>query len=197
MILIRTATEDDAEELLAIYAPYVEQTAITFEYDVPSEDEFRKRISHTLEKYPYLVAEENGKIAGYAYVSPFKERAAYDWSVETSIYVDMAQKRKGIGRLLYDRLEEILKKQGILNVNACIGYPQIDDEYLTKDSVHFHERLGYHMVGTFHQCGYKFGRWYDMVWMEKFIGEHSTQGNQPDVIPFGNITGSVDTSPRS
>lgn len=197
MISIRTATEDDAEELLAIYAPYVEQTAITFEYDVPSEDEFRKRISHTLEKYPYLVAEENGKIAGYAYVSPFKERAAYDWSVETSIYVDMAQKRKGIGRLLYDRLEEILKKQGILNVNACIGYPQIDDEYLTKDSVHFHERLGYHMVGTFHQCGYKFGRWYDMVWMEKFIGEHSTQGKQPDVIPFGNITGAVYTSPRN
>ncbi len=194
MISIRTATEDDAEELLAIYAPYVEQTAITFEYDVPSEDEFRKRISHTLEKYPYLVAEENGKIAGYAYVSPFKERAAYDWSVETSIYVDMTQKRKGIGRLLYDRLEEILKKQGILNVNACIGYPQIDDEYLTKDSVHFHERLGYHMVGTFHQCGYKFGRWYDMVWMEKFIGEHSTQRNQPDVIPFSNISCEMDTS---
>lgn len=194
MISIRIATEDDAEELLAIYAPYVEQTAITFEYDVPSEDEFRKRISHTLEKYPYLVAEENGKIAGYAYAGPFKERAAYDWSVETSIYVDMTKKRKGIGRLLYDRLEEILKKQGILNVNACIGYPQIDDEYLTKDSMHFHERLGYHMVGTFHQCGYKFGRWYDMVWMEKFIGEHSMQANQPDVIPFSNISCEIDTS---
>lgn len=106
------------------------------------------------------MAEEDGNIVGYAYVSPFKERAAYDWSVETSIYVDMIQKRKGIGRLLYDRLEEILKKQGILNVNACIGYPQIDDEYLTKDSVYFHEKLGYHMVGTFHQCGYKFGCWY-------------------------------------
>ena len=145
MISIRTATEDDAEELLAIYAPYVKQTAITFEYDVPSKKDFKSRISHTLEKYPYLVAEEDGKIVGYAYVSPFKERAAYDWSVETSIYVDMIQKRKGIGRLLYDRLEEILKKQGILNVNACIGYPQIDDEYLTKDSVYFHEKLGYHI----------------------------------------------------
>ena len=188
MISIRTATEDDAEELLAIYAPYVKQTAITFEYDVPSKKDFKSRISHTLEKYPYLVAEEDGKIVGYAYVSPFKERAAYDWSVETSIYVDMIQKRKGIGRLLYDRLEEILKKQGILNVNACIGYPQIDDEYLTKDSVYFHEKLGYHMVGTFHQCGYKFNRWYDMVWMEKFIGEHSMQRNQPDVIPFSNIS---------
>ncbi len=95
---------------------------------MPSEDEFRKRISHTLEKYPYLVAEENGKI---------------------------------------------------------VGYPLIDDEYLTKDSVHFHERLGYHMVGTFHQCGYKFGRWYDMVWMEKFIGEHTK--NQAPVILYKDI----------
>ena len=185
MISIRTATEDDAEELLAIYAPYVKQTTITFEYDVPSKKDFKSRISHTLEKYPYLVAEEDGKIVGYAYVSPFKERAAYDWSVETSIYVDMIQKRKGIGRLLYDRLEEILKKQGILNVNACIGYPQIEDENLTKDSVYFHEKLGYHMVGTFHQCGYKFGRWYDMVWMEKFIGEHTK--NQAPVILYKDI----------
>ena len=75
-----------------------------------------------------------------------------------------------------------LYRQGILNVNACIAYPQTEDEYLTRDSVKFHEKLGYRMVGTFHQCGYKFGRWYDMVWMEKFIGEHSK--NQPDIIPF-------------
>ena len=89
----------------------------------------------------------------------------------------------------YQRLqgEEILKKQGILNVNACIGYPQIEDEYLTQDSVRFHEKLGYSMVGTFHKCGYKFGRWYDMVWMEKFIGEHDTSGNQPEVIAFAQL----------
>mgnify|MGYP000218870985 CR=1 FL=1 len=175
----------NAAELLAIYAPYVEKTAITFEYTVPSVAEFAERMQQVQQRYPYLVAEQDGKIVGYAYVSPFKERAAYDWSVETSIYVDMIQKRKGIGRLLYDRLEEILKKQGILNVNACIGYPQIDDEYLTKDSVYFHEKLGYHMVGTFHQCGYKFGRWYDMVWMEKFIGEHTK--NQAPVILYKDI----------
>lgn len=78
----------------------------------------------------------------------------------------------GIGRRLYEELENILKQQGILNVNACIAYPQVKDEYLTKDSVLFHEKLGYTMVGIFHQCGYKFHRWYDMVWMEKFIGEH-------------------------
>ena len=170
---------------LAIYAKYIEQTAITFEYVVPSIEEFRGRIRHTLERFPYLIAEKDGKIAGYAYVSPFKERAAYDWSVETSIYVDMEQKRSGIGRRLYEELENILKQQGILNVNACIAYPQAEDEYLTKDSVLFHEKLGYTMVGTFHQCGYKFHRWYDMVWMEKFIGEH--RENQPDIIPFPKL----------
>ncbi len=181
-IAIRIAKETDAEEILAIYEKYIKETAITFEYDVPSIEEFRGRIRHTLERYPYLVAEKNEKIVGYAYVSPFKERAAYDWAVETSIYVDMEQKRGGIGGRLYEELETILKQQGILNVNACIAYPQVEDEYLTRDSVRFHEKLGYKMVGTFHQCGYKFNRWYDMVWMEKFIGEH--QENQPDIIPF-------------
>lgn len=181
-IAIRIAKETDAEEILAIYEKYIKETAITFEYDVPSIEEFRGRIRHTLERYPYLVAEKNEKIVGYAYVSPFKERAAYDWAVETSIYVDMEQKRGGIGGRLYEELETILKQQGILNVNACIAYPQVEDEYLTRNSVRFHEKLGYKMVGTFHQCGYKFNRWYDMVWMEKFIGEH--QENQPDIIPF-------------
>ena len=95
-IVIRVAALDDAEELLEIYAPYVRETAITFEYEVPSPEEFRERIAHTLEKYPYLVAEHDGKIAGYAYVSPFKERAAYAWAVETSIYVDQNCKRMGI-----------------------------------------------------------------------------------------------------
>lgn len=187
MITTRTATPADAKALLAIYTPYVEQTAITFEYDVPTLEEFTSRIQNTLRKFPYIIAEENNQILGYAYASPFKERAAYGWSVETSIYVKQDERQKGIGRLLYDRLEEILKKQGILNVNACIGYPQVEDEYLTQDSVRFHEKLGYSMVGTFHKCGYKFGRWYDMVWMEKFIGEHDTSGNQPEVIAFPEL----------
>ena len=99
--------------------------------------------------------------------------------------MDMEQKRSGIGRRLYEKLENILKQQDILNVNASIAYPQAEDEYLTKDSVLFHEKLGYRMVGTFHQCGYKFHRWYDMVWMEKFIGEH--RENQPDIIPFPKL----------
>ncbi|SDA53909.1 phosphinothricin acetyltransferase [Butyrivibrio sp. INlla18] len=170
---IRIATPEDAKELLDIYRYYVENTAITFEYDVPSVEEFRGRIERVLKKFPYLVVEGDGKIYGYAYVSPFKERAAYQWAVETSIYVAKDARRDGLGRMLYEELEKRLKEMGILNLNACIGYPNgAEDEHLTYDSVKFHEKMGYSMVGEFHQCGYKFGRWYNMVWMEKLIGEH-------------------------
>lgn len=183
---IRTATVSDAAQILSIYAPYVMQTAITFEYEVPSLEEFSERIAHTLERYPYLVALQGERIVGYAYVSPFHARPAYDWAVETSIYVDMDCKRMGIGHQLYDALEGLLKKQGILNLEACIAYPETPDEYLTRDSVAFHEKKGYRMVGEFYQCGFKFNRWYNMVWMEKFIGEH--RADQPPVIPFSKLS---------
>ena len=165
-IRIRPAKPEDAEKLLAIYAPYVEQTAITFEYEVPTVEEFRERIHNTLKKYPYLVAEQGGEPVGYAYVGPFHDRPAYDWAVETSIYVDQNKKRMGIGKKLHEALEEELRNRGFLNMNACIAYPAQEDEYLTRNSVEFHAHLGYRMVGQFHQCGYKFHRWYDMVWME-------------------------------
>ena len=173
-ITIRPAKKEDAAELLAIYTPYVKQTAITFEYEVPSIQEFAKRITDTVQKYPYFVAECGSELVGYAYAGPFKERAAYDWAVETSIYVKMDRRQLGIGKKLYEALEAALQKQGILNVNACIAYPKTEDEHLTKDSVYFHEKCGYTMVGKFHSCGYKFDRWYDMVWMEKMIGEHKS-----------------------
>ena len=105
-VKIQVASVEDAEELLAIYAPYVEKTAITFEYEVPSVEEFKGRIAHVLQRFPYLKAVEDGKILGYAYVSPFKERAAYGWSVETSIYVDENVKHKGVGRKLHEVMEE-------------------------------------------------------------------------------------------
>lgn len=189
-IKIRVASTEDAGELLEIYKPYVEYTAITFEYEVPDIEEFTNRIKNTKKTYPYLVAEYQGEILGYAYAGAFKKRAAYDWAVETSIYVRQNQKRMGVGSLLYEKLEEILKKQGILNVNACIAYPQKEDPYLTKDSVFFHEKSGYSMVGKFHACGYKFNHWYDMVWMEKMIGEHLEK--QPAIIPFLEIEYTVD-----
>ena len=184
-VRIRTATVEDAEAILAIYAPYVTDTAITFEYEVPGIEEFRERIRHTLKRYPYLAAEKDGVIIGYAYAGPFKERAAYDWAVETTIYVDTSRKKMGIGKKLYEALEQALALQNILNLNACIGYPEQEDEYLTKNSVEFHKHLGYRLVGEFYQCGYKFGRWYNMVWMEKQIGKH-TEDPRP-VIPFEEL----------
>lgn len=178
-IVIRMAVPADAQALLDIYTPYVENTAITFEYDVPSVEEFTSRIEHTLKKYPYLVAEENGKILGYAYASPFHDRPAYDWAVETSIYVDQKIKHRGIGRKLHDALENALRDQGILNMNACIAYPPEEDEHLDKNSVEFHAHMGYRLVGEFYKCGYKFNRWYNMVWMEKLIGEHLSDQKPP------------------
>lgn len=169
---IRVAEISDAEELLKIYAPYVENTAITFEYDVPSIEEFAIRITNTLKKYPYFVAEIEGEIVGYTYASSFHSRPAYQWCVETSIYVKSDMRGKGIGKLLYLKLEEALKKMGVLNLNACIGYPQVDDEYLTKNSEKFHQHMGYTKVAESHMCGYKFNRWYNIIWMEKMIGEH-------------------------
>ena len=181
-ITIRAARPEDAEALLAIYTPYVRDTAISFEYEVPSFQEFQARIRRTLEKYPYLVAEAAGVILGYAYAGVFKPRAAYDWAVETSIYVDRSRRQSGIGRMLYNNLEKALAAQGILNANACITWAEQEDQYLTQDSARFHERMGYRLVGTFHQCGYKFGRWYDMIWMEKHLGPHLA--GQPPVVPF-------------
>ena len=184
-IKIRIVTPDDAGQLLDIYTPYVLHTAITFEYQPPTIEEFAQRIQKTLTRFPYLAAVQDGEILGYVYASPFHDRPAYDWAVETSIYIRSDCKRMGIGRKLHQALEYVLREQGILNMNACIAYPQTEDEYLTRDSVHFHSRLGYRMVGQFSQCGYKFERWYDMVWMEKHIAPHLE--NQPPVRTFDQV----------
>ena len=186
-IQIRKASVSDAEELLGIYAPYVEKTAISFEWDVPSVSEFRRRIENTLKKYPYLVAEKDGEILGYAYTGPFVGRAAYDWAVETSIYVARGAHRQGVGRRLYEALEQCQKKQGILNLYACIASPRQEaDPHLSKDSSRFHEHMGYRLIGEFHQCGYKFDRWYDMVWMEKMVGEHKVPPEE--VTCYGKVS---------
>ena len=186
-ITLRIAHPDDAAALLAIYAPYVEHTAITYEYTVPTVGEFSARIEHTLQKYPYIVAVRGGELIGYAYTGAFHPRAAYDWGVETSIYLRRDCRRLGLGRRLYDVIERISRAQNILNLNACIAYPKIEDEYLTKNSVQFHEHLGFKYVGEFHDCAYKFGRRYNMVWMEKSIGEHDTA--PAPVVPFGELDG--------
>lgn len=183
---IRMATVEDAAELLNIYRYYVEKTAVSFEYEVPTVEEFRRRIGNTLKKYPYLAAVENGEIKGYVYASPFISRAAYDWCVETSIYLKNGEQKKGYGRMLYEALEEILARQNILNVNACIACTDNEEVHLTNNSMEFHEHMGYKPVGTFHQCGYKFDKWYDMIWMEKMIGSHTVPPKP--FIPLPELT---------
>ncbi len=183
------AVPGDARELLSIYDYYVKETAITFEYETPTVEEFEGRIRTVLKKYPYLVAEESSfdgeretkRIIGYAYASPFHERDAYQWCAEMSIYLHRDCRGRGVGRALYEELERRLKDMGLLNLNACIGYPDEEDEHLTFASVKFHEKMGYLMVGEFHKCGYKFGKWYNMVWMEKLVGEHTAD---PKEISF-------------
>ena len=169
---IRYATVDDAQKLLEIYAYYVEKTAVSFELKVPSLANFRARISKTLKKFPYLVAEIENKIVGYAYAHEFVGRDAYKFSAELTIYLDKNFRGQGIGKRLYVELEEILKSQGFLNLYACVGWIDEEDNFLNHDSPNFHSHLGFKTVGKFSKCGYKFNRWYDMIWMEKIIGTH-------------------------
>ena len=176
-ITIRSAREADVPALLAIYRPYVTDTFITFEYEVPSEAEFLGRLRSIRERYPYLAAQAEGRLLGYAYAAPFKARPAYGWAVETTIYVDRDCRGRGVGRLLYQELERRLAAQNILNLNACIAWPN-------PESVAFHQRFGYRMVGRFRACGYKLGAWRDMVWMEKHLGDHPAP--PPPVLPPEN-----------
>lgn len=185
MLAIRNASLEDAGRLLEIYKYYVINTAITFEYEAPSLEEFRKRMEKTMERYPYLVILRDGRIEGYAYAGAFVGRAAYDWSCEVTVYLDHDARKCGLGRKIYEALEKALHDMGILNLYACIGYPEKNDKYLTTNSAGFHEHIGFAKVGEFHHCGYKFHRWYHMIWMEKIIGEHrELQGpvtNYPDM----------------
>ena len=169
---IRVAEPADASALRAIYSPYVERTAITFDVEVPTVEEFACRMGAVLGRHPYLVAEREGVPVGYAYAGPFVGRAAYDWAAETSLYVGMDCRRQGVGGALHAALEGTLREQGILNMEACIAVPAEPDEYLDRNSQEFHAHMGYRLVGEFERCGCKFGRWYSMVWMEKVIGEH-------------------------
>ena len=171
-ISIRFAKPEDAKELLKIYAYYVTDTAISFETEVPSEEEFKVRIEEVLKSYPFIVACKDDEILGYAYLHSFVGRKAYELSAETTIYLNPDKKKMGIGKKLYSVLEDIAKEQNITNLYSCIGYVDKEDEYLNNNSVQFHEHIGFRMVGKFENCGHKFGRWYHMVWMEKIIGEH-------------------------
>ena len=170
-LLIREAVPEDAPALLALYAPYVTDTAVTFENEVPPAAEFAQRIRHTQTRYPWLVAAADGGPVGYAYAGPFHARPAYDWSVENSVYVAADARQRGVGRALVTALEDALRRQGFLNCYACIAAARVPDPRLSADSIAFHTRMGYRKVAVFEDCGYKFDRWWDIVWMEKRLGE--------------------------
>lgn len=178
-ICVREATVADAEALCQIYAYYVKNTAITFETEVPSVAEFTDRICAIQEWYPYFVAECDGEILGYTYAHRYHERAAYGWDVEATIYIRQDKKRGGLGRCLYETLEAALKKQGVVNVYVLVAEPEKEDQYLTFDSLKFHQKMGYSIAGTQHYSGHKFDRWYHMTTLEKFLGDH---GSKMDAI---------------
>lgn len=176
--VLRLAVPEDAGELLDIYAPYVENTTVTFEYEVPTAEEFAGRIRRTLERYPYLVAELDGRIAGYAYAGPFRSRAAYMWSAEVSVYVRDGCHRQGCGRALYTELERILRLQNVSSMQACISHPN-------RESIKFHSSLDFERVARFTKCAFKLGRWVDVVWMQKIL-QDSPDPPAP-FIPFPEL----------
>ena len=184
---VRVATPDDAGELLGIYAPYVRDTAITFECVVPTLEEFASRVSGTLERYPYLVAiGDSGEICGFAYAGAVSGRGAYAWTAETTIYVRGGQRRRGVGQMLYNSLENVLHSQNVVELVAVVARPGTeDDDRVDSTSYLFHRRMGYELVGEFERCGYKFDRWYNVALMHKQIASHGTP--PAPFAPFGEI----------
>lgn len=161
---IELATPNDAEEILAIYAPYIKNTAITFEYDVPTIEQFRHRMETVLETYPWIVYKENGVIAGYAYVGQFRTRAAFMWDVESSIYLHPDFHGRGIAIKLYDALTALLKLQGFVNMYAFISVPN-------ESSQRLHEKVGFQPIGIYEKSGYKFNQWYSLLAMNKKLND--------------------------
>ena len=169
MYRIREATLEDAERLVGIYSHYVLNTAVSFEYEVPTVTEFRERMRSVMKKYPYLVAVKDDLVVGYVYSGTYSTREAYSWTVDNSIYVDKDFRRQGIGSLLYKELEKRLKEQGIVNLLAGSAFRDVEDEYLTHASYEFHKHMGYEKVAQLKEIGKKFDRWYDLLWMQKKI----------------------------
>lgn len=178
MTTLRLATPADAASLLEIYAPYIRNTSITFETEVPDEKAFAERIRHYLSFGPWLVAEVDGAVAGYAYASRYRERVAYQWSVECSVYIHDGYHRRGLASALYKALFAILQRQGFRNVYAVINLPN-------DRSVALHEQLGFRYFATYEQVGYKLGRWKNVGWWRLILNEF---GEEPEAaVPFGDV----------
>ncbi len=175
---IRLITTDDAESALAVYAPYVKSTAITFEEVVPTVEEFSSRTRKITEQYPWVVCESEGRVIGYAYASTHRARPAYRWSPESAVYVANDFHRKGIAKILYETLFSILKLQGYVNVFAGVVIPNLKSE-------EFHKALGFEEIGIFKQVGYKLGSWHDSKWFQKHL--QIRPENPPKPIPISEL----------
>lgn len=172
---IRLATKNDCTSILEIYAPFVTDTTVTFEYEVPTIEDFEKRIINTQKKYLWLVCEIEDKIVGYAYAHEFMDREAYDWSVICSIYINPEYQGKRIGKALYFSLLELLKLQGFYNAYACITASNTKSE-------RFHEAFDFTQVGIHPNAGYKFGKWLDIKWYGVNITKYHLSPNKPKAI---------------
>lgn len=177
-MFIRIATHDDLSQMLEIYAPYVNNTAYSFEYIVPTLEEFSARFENYTRQFPWLVWEEGGQVLGYAYGSAPFERAAFGWCAEASVYLHPKAHRKGIGTKLYKALEEILTQQGYRKLYALVTSEN-------RVSVAFHEALGYRQIATFPDCGYKFDRLHSLIWLEKDL--NSVENAKTVPMPFSTF----------
>ena len=169
---LRLAMANDAEGILAIYAPYIENTSFTFETEVPAVRQFAERINNNLFNWPWIVCETGGEIAGYAYATRHRERTAYQWCTESSIYMSDTYKGTGIAKKLYETLFVILEKQGFRNVYAVINLPN-------DTSVAFHERCGFSYFATFENVGYKLGNWKNVGWWKLVLNEYGAEPAPP------------------
>lgn len=171
--MVRLATADDAAAVQAIYAPVVRETAISFEWDPPSIEVMRSRITATLEGgLPWLVLAGAGDVLGYAYAAPHRARRAYQWSVEVSVYVSRAARRSGVGRALYGSLFRVLALQRYVNAYAGATLPN-------EASVALHTAVGFREVGIYRRVGYKFGAWHDVIWWHRPLAEYTDAPEDP------------------
>jgi L-amino acid N-acyltransferase YncA len=180
--MIRLATEQDGAALHAIYAPIVASTAISFELEPPSIAEMAARVARITQRHPWLVDDADGIIRGYAYATAHRERQAYQWSVDVSVYVADHARGGGVGRALYGALFQVLRAQGFANAYAGIALPN-------EPSVGLHRALGFAPIGVYRRAGYKLGAWHDVEWWARDIGPYAGAPAPPR--PVSEVVGEV------
>ena len=182
---IRTAAASDAPAIRTIYGPFVSDSATSFETVVPDVAEMERRIQEQADRYPWLVFERDGRVLGYAYASPHRARAAYQWSAEVSVYVDPRAHRSGLGRALYMALFDLLRRQHYVNAFAGITLPN-------PSSVGLHDAMGFTPIGVFRQIGFKFDRWHDVAWLQLRLREDPRPVSSP--LPLADVWRTDDLS---